>query len=141
MLNSKLSYWKKKLSGKLPVLEVPPDRARPAVQTYNGAMETEKISVEQLGRLKELCQQEGVTLFMVLIAAFKILLYRYTNVDDIISALHKEGLAILLIEQNAHTALNLADIGYVVENGRIITSGKASELLQSDQVKKAYLGA
>jgi len=63
------------------------------------------------------------------------------NLAEIISNLHKQELTILLVEQNAHLALELADRGYVLENGQIVTSGKASELLQSDLVKKAYLGA
>jgi branched-chain amino acid transport system ATP-binding protein len=63
------------------------------------------------------------------------------NLADTISALHKGGLAILLVEQNVHTALSLADIGYVLENGRIIASGKTSELSQSELIRRAYLGA
>ena len=63
------------------------------------------------------------------------------NLAEIISNLNRQGLTILLVEQNAHMALELADIGYVLENGRIVTSGKASELLESELVKTAYLGA
>ncbi len=59
---------------------------------------------------------------------------------QVISDLHKSGLTILLVEQNAYLALELADRGYVIESGAITISGKSSELLQSDLVKKAYLG-
>lgn len=60
---------------------------------------------------------------------------------DIMDNLHKQGLTILLVEQNAHLALELADRGFVLENGQIVLSGRASELLQNDLVVKAYLGA
>lgn len=63
------------------------------------------------------------------------------NLAGIISNLNKQGLTTLLVEQNAFIALELADRGYVLENGQIVTSGKASELLQSELVRKAYLGA
>lgn len=63
------------------------------------------------------------------------------NLAGIISNLNKHGLTTLLVEQNAFLALELADRGYVLENGQIVTSGKASELLHSELVRKAYLGA
>jgi len=62
------------------------------------------------------------------------------NLAQIISQLHKEGLTVLLVEQNAKLALELADRGYVMETGHVVASGNASELLQSDLVKRAYLG-
>lgn len=63
------------------------------------------------------------------------------NLAEIIQTLHKKGLTILLVEQNAYMALALADKGYVLENGQIVISGKATDLLQNKQVKEAYLGA
>jgi branched-chain amino acid transport system ATP-binding protein len=63
------------------------------------------------------------------------------NLAEIIDHLHKQGLTILLVEQNAYLALELADRGFVLENGHIVMSGEASDLLQNEQVKKAYLGA
>jgi len=59
---------------------------------------------------------------------------------QIISDLHKEGLPMLLVEQNAYLALELADRAYVLETGNIVTSGNTSDLLQSKLVKEAYLG-
>jgi branched-chain amino acid transport system ATP-binding protein len=59
---------------------------------------------------------------------------------EIINNLHKEGLPMLLVEQNAYFALELANRGYVLETGSIVTSGTASELLRSSLVKAAYLG-
>jgi len=63
------------------------------------------------------------------------------NLAEIIDNLHKQGLTILLVDQNAYLALELADKGCVLENGKIVLSGEASELLQNELVKKAYLGA
>jgi branched-chain amino acid transport system ATP-binding protein len=63
------------------------------------------------------------------------------NLAEIIDHLHQQGLTILLVEQNAFLALELADRGFVLENGHIVMSGEASDLLQNEQVKKAYLGA
>ena len=59
---------------------------------------------------------------------------------DIIKDLHKAGTTILLVEQNAQAALSVADRGYVLETGRIVTSGTGHELLESPAIKKAYLG-
>ena len=62
------------------------------------------------------------------------------DVFNIIKEIHKEGTTILLIEQNAKQALKIADKGYVIEVGEITTSGLAEELLNSEQIKQAYLG-
>ena len=62
------------------------------------------------------------------------------QVFDIISALHKAGTTILLVEQNAEMALSIADRAYVMETGRITLSGTGRELAASEEVQKAYLG-
>jgi branched-chain amino acid transport system ATP-binding protein len=59
---------------------------------------------------------------------------------DVVCRLKQGGLTVLLVEQNAHAALSIADRGYVVEAGRIATSGSAGELLADDRVRAAYLG-
>ncbi|MCD7859691.1 MAG: ABC transporter ATP-binding protein [Firmicutes bacterium] len=59
----------------------------------------------------------------------------------IIGTLHDAGTTILLVEQNAQAALRMADRGYVLENGKIVTTGTGSELLSSPAIKRAYLGA
>jgi amino acid adenylation domain-containing protein len=82
-LESQLAYWKRELAGQAPALELPTDRPRPAVQTYNGATEAFELSRELSDDLKALGRGEGATLFMVLLAAFQTLLYRYTGQDDI----------------------------------------------------------
>jgi len=58
----------------------------------------------------------------------------------VIKSLREQGITVLLIEQNVRHALEIADRGYVMENGRIVSGGKSGELLQIDHIKKAYLG-
>ena len=62
------------------------------------------------------------------------------GIFDIIKEINKQGVTILLIEQNANMALKIADKGYVLETGEITLTGTGEELLQNDAVKKAYLG-
>ena len=62
------------------------------------------------------------------------------QIFEIIRTLHKAGTTILLVEQNAQAALSIADRGYVLETGRIVTSGTGQELLASPEIKRAYLG-
>jgi branched-chain amino acid transport system ATP-binding protein len=59
---------------------------------------------------------------------------------DVIQALRRAGLTVLLVEQNARAALAIADRGYVLETGRVATSGSAAQLLADDRVQEAYLG-
>lgn len=54
--------------------------------------------------------------------------------------MRKRGITILLVEQNVHLALRIADRGYVIENGKIVLEGRAQELLNNEHIKKAYLG-
>ena len=61
------------------------------------------------------------------------------QIFDIIKNLHKAGTTILLVEQNAQAALSVADRGYVLETGKIVTTGTGAELLASPAIKKAYL--
>ena len=62
------------------------------------------------------------------------------QIFEIIKELHKAGTTILLVEQNAQAALSVADRGYVLETGKIVTTGTGAELLASPAIKKAYLG-
>jgi amino acid adenylation domain-containing protein/non-ribosomal peptide synthase protein (TIGR01720 family) len=78
-----LSYWKKQLAGSPPVLELPADRPRPAVQSYRGAQEVMVIGGEVVDRIKELSRSEGVTMFMALLGAFYVLLHRYTGDEQL----------------------------------------------------------
>lgn len=60
---------------------------------------------------------------------------------EIIKKLNESGITIVLVEQNAKLALSIADRGYVLETGKIILSGTGEELLNNENVKKAYLGS
>lgn len=62
------------------------------------------------------------------------------EIFDIIKEIKNSGTTVLLVEQNAKMALKVADYGYVIETGRIVLEGKASELLENDGIQKAYLG-
>ncbi|HEY0730186.1 MAG TPA: condensation domain-containing protein, partial [Pyrinomonadaceae bacterium] len=84
VLDEQLAYWKKQLSGDLPMLDVPTDHPRPQRMTYRGADKDFYLTHDQLERLNELAHREGATLFMTLMAALLTLLHRYTGQEDII---------------------------------------------------------
>jgi amino acid adenylation domain-containing protein len=79
-----LNYWKQQLKDAPPILNLPTDYPRPAQQSFRGARATLIIPQNLTDELKYLSQQEGVTLFIVLLAAFKTLLYRYTGQTDLL---------------------------------------------------------
>lgn len=82
-LETQLNYWKQQLEGVPAILQLPTDHPRPAVQTFRGASQSLELSKTLTNKLQTLSHQEGVTLFMVLLAAFQTFLYRYTGQDDI----------------------------------------------------------
>ncbi|HKP82176.1 MAG TPA: amino acid adenylation domain-containing protein [Pyrinomonadaceae bacterium] len=84
VLDQQLEYWRKHLSGAPPLLELPTDRPRPAIQSFNGARYSFVLSRDLSARLMELSRREDTTPFMTLLAAFYVLLYRYTGETDIV---------------------------------------------------------
>lgn len=84
LLDEQLSYWKRCLAGAPPLLLLPTDRLRPSVQSHHGANLPFKLPSHLSDGLQELSRREGVTLFMTLLAAFKVLLYRDSGQSDII---------------------------------------------------------
>jgi hypothetical protein len=78
------NYWLQQLSGTLPVLELPLDKPRPAVKTYNGGIVRKKFPPALVESLKAFNQQQGSTLFMSLLAALNALLHKYTGQRDIV---------------------------------------------------------
>ncbi len=78
-LQIQLNYWKQKLGGTLPILELPTDRQRPVIQSYRGAREFLHLPRSLSKAVKAFSAEEGVTLFMTLLAAFKLLLSRYSG--------------------------------------------------------------
>ena len=84
VLAEQLSYWKQQLSGDLPVLQLPADYPRPATQTFQGKFQAVVLPPTLSGDIKALARSEKATLYMTLLAAFKVLLYRYTAQEDIL---------------------------------------------------------
>ncbi len=84
VLKRQLTYWKRHLAGAPQVLELPSDRPRPSVQTSRGASHSLRFSETLSAKVKQLSKQEGVTLFMILLAAFQTLLSHYTAQDEIV---------------------------------------------------------
>ncbi len=82
-LDRALAYWKERLGPEVPVLELPTDRPRPPVQTYRGASCRIELSSALTRSLHTLSEREGATLFMTLLAAFKILLHRHSGQDHV----------------------------------------------------------
>ena len=80
---AQLAYWQQQLSGSPPLLELPYDRPRPAEQTYNGAQVRLELPITLCESLRVLSRQEGITLFMTTLAAFLVIVRRYTGQDDL----------------------------------------------------------
>ncbi len=83
-LAKQFSYWRKQLYGAPQYLELPTDRPRPAVQSYNGARHFFQMPSALAMALRELSVRQGVSLFMTLLAGFEVLLHRYTSQEDIV---------------------------------------------------------
>lgn len=84
VLKAQIAYWQQQLGSRPPVLQLPTDRPRPVVQTLQGTTKSFSLPTDLTKALKALSSNEGVTLFMTLLAAFKTLLYWYTGQDDIV---------------------------------------------------------
>ena len=78
-----LAYWKRKLGGDLPVLALPTDRPRPAMQTYRGAAPRMELPAPLCGSARALSQREHTTLFMTMLSAYALLLHRYSGQDEV----------------------------------------------------------
>jgi hypothetical protein len=77
------AYWRKQLAGQLPLLELPTDRPRPPAPTYRGASYDFHLNYELSSRLKALAKAQGATLYMVLLAAFQVILHHHTGQEDL----------------------------------------------------------
>jgi hypothetical protein len=133
-LEEHLTYWRRQLGGELPVLKLPTDRPRPAALQYRGAHDTFLLSESLTAGLKELSRVAGTTLYMTLMAAFNVLLHRYTGDEDILVGTVVAG-------RNRGETENL--IGFFINTLVLRTdlsgSPKFTELLA--QVKDVALGA
>ncbi len=134
VLERQMTYWKTQLAGELPVLQLPTDSPRPAVQTFPGKIQPFELPKALSEKLKLLAQQEHCTLFMVLFAAFNTLLYRYTNQEDIL-------VGTPFANRNRTEIENL--IGFFVNTIVLRTdlSGHPSFLELLKRVKEVTLGA
>ena len=83
VLESQLSYWKEQLK-ELPILNLPTDHPRPAKQSFRGARLPLSLPQSLTTAVNELSRREGVTQFMTLLAAFQVLLYRYSGQEDVV---------------------------------------------------------
>jgi amino acid adenylation domain-containing protein len=83
-LDAQLAWWRARLAGAPALLELPADRPRPAAQTYRGAEERIHLPLDLLERLQALGRAEGATLYMVLLAAFQVLLAKYAGTEDVV---------------------------------------------------------
>ncbi|MDU9390189.1 non-ribosomal peptide synthase/polyketide synthase [Pseudomonas sp. zfem002] len=129
-----LAYWTAQLGGEQPVLELPMDRARPAIQQEAGARLGLELDGALVERLKAVAREQGVTLFMLLLASFQTLLHRHSGQDDI-----RVGVPVA----NRTRAETEGLIGFFV-NTQVLKAGFApgltfAALLQ--QVKQAALQA
>ena len=79
-----LDYWRHQLRGAPEALDLPTDRPRPPIESFRGAIQRFQVSPKTSAALKQLSQHEGASLFMTLLAAFNVLLYRYTSQTDIL---------------------------------------------------------
>jgi non-ribosomal peptide synthetase component F len=84
VLREQLSYWARQLEGRPEGLDLPIDKPRPAIQSYRGARQSFALSGVTAKQLRHLAEREGVTNFMILLAAFKALLYHYSGQEDIL---------------------------------------------------------
>jgi len=108
-----LNYWQQHLAGELPVLQLPCDHPRPSVQTFRGAREPMTLPPAQVAALKDLARQEQATLFMVLLAAFKAWLHRYSGQSDLVvgSPVANRNRAVGLIGFFVNTLALRTDLG------------------------------
>ena len=83
VLEKQIGYWREQLSGLTPLLELPTDRPRPLIQTYNGATKRFEIPSLLLDKLRDITHDSNSTLFMSLLGVFKVLLWRYSGQEDI----------------------------------------------------------
>jgi non-ribosomal peptide synthetase component F len=129
-----LDYWKEQLVGAPTVLELPTDRQRPSEQSYRGARLRRLMPVALRDALKKLARERDATLFMVLLAAFDVLLHRYSGQDDIVVGTPIAGRQRSELEGLIGLFLNT-----IVMRAQLSDGGSFTELL--DQVQATSMDA
>jgi amino acid adenylation domain-containing protein len=134
VLEKQLSYWRQKLAGALPVLELPTDRLRPAVPSHRGGAVLVHLPPTLSSELQHLTNDEGATLYMTLLAAFKVLLHRYSGQTDIC-------VGVPIANRNRAETENL--IGFFINNLVLRSNLKGNPTFQSllSQVREETINA
>ncbi len=129
-----LAYWREQLEGAPAMLELPTDRPRPAVQRFVGGEERLGLAAGLATRLRELSRRAGTTLFMVLVAAFKALLHRYTGQQDVV-------IGLFIANRNRSEIEGL--IGFFVNTLVMRTAVSGDETCEAllERVREVTLGA
>jgi len=133
-MEEQVNYWKEQLNGIPPVIELPLDKPRPAYQTFNGDFKTFHIPAEISARLKEISRRQDVTMFMTLLAAYFVLLHRYSGQDDICV-----GSPIANRNRKETEAMIGFFVNTLVLRGQLHGNPPFSEFLQ--RIKETTLGA
>jgi Condensation domain len=107
---AQLGYWKRQLDGAPPILELPTDYPRPPKQTFRGDRQSLTLPADLAASLRALARQEGATMFMLLLAAFKALLYRYTGQTDIVIGTPVAGRNRVEIEKSIGVFINMLSL-------------------------------
>jgi amino acid adenylation domain-containing protein len=134
VLAEQLGYWRQRLAGSPPALELPTDRLRPAVQTHRGTFLRHDLPRELAESLRDLARREGVSLFMALLAGFFLLLSRLAGQDDVVVGSPSAGRGRIEVEGLIGLFLNTLVL-------RTDLSGEPAVRELLGRVKEAVLGA
>ncbi|HEY0172221.1 MAG TPA: amino acid adenylation domain-containing protein, partial [Pyrinomonadaceae bacterium] len=127
-------FWRRELSGELPVLDLPLDRPRPAVQSHRGASTSLRLGEALTGGLKSLSRSNEATLYMTLLAAFQVLLYRHTGQRELLTGTPTSGRGSALFSETVGYFVNPVVVRSKLSGGMAFT-----ELLA--QVRRTALAA
>jgi len=127
-------YWQREFAGEMPVLNLPSDRVRPAVQTYNGSSFSFSLDSALVGRLRVLAKERNVTPYILLLAAFKVFLHRYTGQQDILIGSPMASRDLVQFEHLIGYFSNIVPLRTDLAGDPVFTSVVA-------QVRKKVLGA
>lgn len=106
IITQQLDYWKQQLTDVNPILKLPTDYPRPAIQTYAGKIISSNLSPQLTADLKALCRQEGATLFMTLLGTFELLMSRHSGQEDFIIAAPIAGRNRIEVEESIGFFIN-----------------------------------
>ncbi|MBR8834204.1 MAG: amino acid adenylation domain-containing protein [Stigonema ocellatum SAG 48.90 = DSM 106950] len=108
------SYWLEQFAGSIPVLDLPTDRTRPPIKTYNGSRETVRLDANLCREIKKVSKEKGCTLFMTLLSVYTALLHRLTDQDDIVVGIPTAGRSLKGSERLVGYCAHILPIGSCV---------------------------